>query len=61
MASASRNPSTKEQSIESIDAHVSNEFGRCARSFEAQATACARGLHTTLFIQRFKQGLLGRS
>ncbi len=61
MASASRNPSTKHEGMESIHAHVSNEFDRCARSFESQANACTRGLHTALFIQRFKQGLLGRS
>lgn len=61
MASASRNPSTKNQGAETIHLHISNEFGRCARSFESQASACSRGLHTALFIQRFKQGLLGRS
>jgi len=61
MASAFRNPSTKNQGVDSIEAHLSDEFGRCARSFEAQASACKRGLHTALFIQRFKQGLLGRS
>jgi hypothetical protein len=61
MASVSRNLSTNSQGVGSIDAHVSNEFERCARSFESQASACARGLHTALFIQRFKQGLLGRS
>ena len=54
MASASRNPSTKNQGAETIHSHIANEFGRCARSFESQASACSRGLHTALFIQRFK-------
>jgi len=43
-----------------LDDMVSREFGKCARRFDAQAIACTRGLHTSLFIQRFKQGLLGR-
>jgi hypothetical protein len=58
MTTASRNPSFKPTSI---DRQMSNEFGRCARRFELQADAYTRGLHTALFIQRFKQGLFGRA
>jgi hypothetical protein len=33
-------------------------FGRCVKSFEAEASLLSRGFKTALFIQQFKSGLL---
>lgn len=49
----------------SLDAHECNDdsvvlinFGRCVKSYEAEATTLSRGFKTALFIQQFKSGLL---
>lgn len=58
MAIESGSSSIKKTGVQAL---ISKELRRCARSFESQATASVRGLHTALFVHRFKRGLLGRS
>ncbi|MFJ5299028.1 hypothetical protein ACIQAL_21150 [Pseudomonas sp. NPDC088368] len=58
MAIESGSSSIKAQGVEAL---ISSELGRCARSFESQANASVRGLHTALSVHRFKRGLPGRS
>ncbi|WP_285423431.1 MULTISPECIES: hypothetical protein [unclassified Pseudomonas] len=55
MAPSARN---RQNLVPQTDDRVADEFDRSARSFESQATALTRGLHTALFIQKFKKGLL---
>lgn len=50
---------SSEDVFESNDDSVSLiNFGRCVKSYEAEATALSRGFKTALFIQQFKSGLL---
>lgn len=38
--------------------NIVGEFSKTARSFDVQAATLKRGLHTALFVQQFKKGLL---
>jgi len=56
------NPMTANQPDDAIGTSDGSDsiidFGRCVKSYEAQAAALNRGFKTALFIQQFKSGLL---
>ena len=55
MALSAKSP---DAALPGVNELIAQGLGSCARSFEMQAVAYTRGLHTALLIRRFKKGLL---